>query len=66
MGIDGIDEEKGVIDLHSLLPGEGDSVMIVNCGNHFEMRQYTHTHGERIYLTDDDIKHLKAGSITWN
>ena len=65
---DGIDEETGMVDVYTLLPKAGDSVMIVNCGDHFELRQHTWAvqNAPPLYLTDEDITRLKQGSIVWN
>jgi hypothetical protein len=64
----GIDEKNGTVNVHELLPDPGDSVMIVNCGDYYEVRHHKWSVGATpaICLTDEDIEHLKQGSITWN
>jgi len=68
MKVDGIDDKTGLVDVFTLLPKPGDSVMIVNCGDHYEMRQHswTVTGAPPLLLTDHDIEQLKQGIITWN
>ena len=68
MAVDGIDEETGLVDVYALLPEHGDSVMIVNCGDHFEMRKHcwSITGQPPLILTDQDLTFLKQGRITWN
>ena len=65
---DAIDEETGQVNVFELLPEAGDSVMIVNCGDHFEVRHHRWrvNHSPQIFLTDEDIELLKRGQITWN
>lgn len=64
---DGIDHDDKTIDLRKLLPNQGDSVMIVNCGDHYEMSERRLVlMPEEATLTDDDLKHLRRGTITWN
>jgi len=65
---EGINEETGHVDVYALLPNAGDSVMIVNCGDHFEVRHHSWSPGGEppLYLTDEDIERLKQGVITWN
>ena len=65
---DGIDEKNGIVDVYKLLPKRGDSVMIVNCGTHFEVRHHSWDMDDRpaIELTEQDIELLKQGLITWN
>lgn len=61
----GIDEETGLVDVYELCPERGDSIMIVNCGDHYEVH---HRHWGTVppFLTDEDIEMLKRGQITWN
>lgn len=68
MAADGIDEENGIVDVYKLLPDCGDSVMIVNCGDHFEVRHHKWSLNPvpPIELTQQDIELLKRGLITWN
>lgn len=68
MATDGIDEENGIVDVYKLLPKRGDSIMIVNCGDHFEVRHHKWAVQQvpAIELTPHDIECLKQGRITWN
>ena len=68
MSVDAIDEETGLVDVYTLLPKPGDSVMIVNCGDHFELRHHTWvvSGAPPLLLTERDIERLKQGIITWN
>jgi len=61
----GIDEKTGVINVFKLCPEPGDSIMIVNCGTHFELR---HQHWEPVTLslTEEELEGLRQGIITWN
>lgn len=61
----GIDEKTGVINVYELLPQQGDSLMVVNCGSHFEIR-YHHWQTPPLALTDEDIEDLRQGRIVWN
>jgi hypothetical protein len=65
---DAIDEETGMVDVYTLLPNPGDSVMIVNCGDRFEVRQHSWVKGEggMLMLTEEDIDKLTEGRIVWN
>lgn len=65
MSRDGIDEKNGTVNVYELLPEPGDSVMIVNCGSHFEVRHH-HWEKQPFHLTAEDIEKLKQGHITWN
>lgn len=64
----GIDEKTGTINVYELLPAPGDSIMVVNCGSHFEIRHHHWAVAGTppIHLTDEDIKRLKANQIVWN
>jgi len=62
---DGIDKEKGTLNLYELLPLAGDSLMVVNCGTHYEIRHH-HWGLPPLLLTNEDIDKLRAGAITWN
>lgn len=62
---DGIDEKTGMVNVYQLLPEPGDSLMIVNCGTHFEIRHH-HWTTPPLVLTEQDIEKLKQGLITWN
>ena len=61
----GIDEDTGTVDVYELCPNQGDSIMIVNCGSHFELRHH-HWDQYPMVLTDQDIELMKQGLITWN
>jgi len=63
MNVEGINEKDQIIDLHKLLPDQGDSVMIVNCGDHYEIQHRTL---KPPFLTEDDVDHLNAGTIRWH
>jgi hypothetical protein len=65
---DGIDKETGVIDVYALLPEKGDSVMIVNCGDHFEIKHHSWSQSSvpPIFLTEEDIRFIQQGRIVWN
>lgn len=65
MNIDGINEQEGSINLHELLPAVGDSVMIVNRGDHFELNQQPFPH-PTLLLTNDEIERIRKGTIIWN
>ena len=62
---DGIDEVSGTVDVYKLCPEPGDSIMIVNCGTHYEVRHH-HWEPQPMTLTPEDIELLKQGLITWN
>ena len=55
---DGIDEETGTVDVYSLCPNQGDSITIINCGTHYEMRHRQWVFGE-IELTDKAVARLR-------
>ena len=64
----GIDEDSGTVDVHRACPNEGDSVMIVNCGDHFEVRHHSRepiTTTEAV-LTDEELNKLRSGHIVWH
>lgn len=64
----GIDTKNGIIHLYEVIPNEGDSVMIVNCGDHLEFRQHSWQDSAvpPIFLTEEEIDWLREGRITWN
>jgi hypothetical protein len=62
---DGIDEELGTVNVYQLCPEKGDSIMIINCGTHYEVR-HQHWDSQPFVLTEQDIENLKEGRITWN
>ncbi len=63
-----IDEKTGMVNVFELLPDAGDSIMIINCGDHFELRhhQWNSLPHPPLHLTAKDIELLKMGNITWN
>jgi hypothetical protein len=64
---DVIDEETGMIDVYGLLPNQGDSVLIVNCGSHFELRASSGLHYPAgLTLTAEEIERLKERRIVWH
>lgn len=60
-----MDGKPQAIVLHEVIPNEGDSIMIVNCGDHYEMRAHSWT-SQPLALTDKDIEDLKGGKTTFN
>jgi hypothetical protein len=64
----GIDEKRGIVHLNEIIPEVGDSVMIVNCGDHFELTQHSWKVAPvpPVHLTDEDIQRLKQGTINWH
>ena len=64
----GIDEKTGMIDVYALLPDCGDSIMVVNCGDHFEIRHHKWkvANAPPLELTELDIERLCENSIVWN
>jgi hypothetical protein len=63
---DGINEEAGTVDVYELCPEVGDSVMIVNCGTHYEIRHQSFDGQPPLHLTDTDMERLAKGVIVWN
>ena len=61
----GIDQKTGMVNVYELLPEQGDSIMIVNCGTHFELH---HHHWEQppLVLTEEDSEAIRAGRVVWN
>ena len=62
----GNDEDEGTVNVYDACPNEGDSVMIVNCGDHFEIRHHSRSSSPEAKLTEDELKQLQQGSITWH
>ena len=62
---EGIDENTGNINVYELLPEQGDSLMIINCGTHFEIKHH-HWENPPLLLTEEDINKMKQGRIIWN
>lgn len=62
---DGIDQKKGTINVRILCPEPGDTVVVVNCGSHYEVRHQNWT-AEPLYLTDEDIEQMRMGEIIWH
>ena len=65
MSANGIDEETGLINVYAECPKQGDSIMVTNCGDSFEVRYHTHDE-PALYLTDSDIDQLTKGTVIWN
>ena len=65
MSTKGIDQKTGMVNVYELLPEQGDSIMIVNCGTHFELH---HHHWEQppLVLTEEDIEAIRSGRVVWN
>ncbi len=65
---DGIDEETGMVNVYEAVPEPGDSIMIVNCGDHFEIRHHRWAVSESppLYLSEEDVERLRAGRIVWH
>lgn len=63
---DGIDEVNGTVDVYRLCPNEGDSIMVVNCGTHFELRHHSWNKPVPFGLTEQDVDDLRQGLIIWN
>lgn len=61
----GIDEENGVINVYELLPKAGDSITVINCGDHFEIR-HQHFEFPPLVLTEHDIECMKLGTLVIN
>ena len=62
----GIDEDSGTVNVYAACPNKGDSVMIVNCGDHFEVRHHSRQLPPEATLTDDELRRLHQGQITWH
>ena len=62
----GIDDEEGTVNVYAACPNEGDSVMIVNCGDHFEVRHHQRSKTVVATLTEDELDKLRQGHITWH
>ena len=65
MSSGGIDQKTGTINVYELLPRAGDSLVVTNCGSHFEIRHH-HFETPPLTLTDEDIARLSQGQIVWN
>ena len=59
-----INPDAGSLNLHELLPTHGDSMWVMNCGDHYEIRYYGVV-GPALTLTADDTEALKNGEITF-
>lgn len=58
-------EKPQAVILQDMIPNEGDSIMIVNCGDYYEMHSNSRT-PHPLVLTETDIERLKQGLIVWN
>lgn len=65
MGMDGegIDYQNATISLKRLLPEVGDCITITNRGGYWELQQQELAPAQ---LTDEDIQHLKSGTMVWH
>lgn len=61
-----IDQVTGDVNVYDLCPERGDSILIVNCGTHFEIRYHRWNLDQPAALTDEDIDDLKHGRVTWH
>lgn len=61
-----IDQMTGDVNVYDLCPEKGDSILVVNCGTHFEIRYHRWQIGEPVALSDEDIEDMKHGRITWH
>ena len=59
----GVDEEKGTVNVYEACPNKGDSVVIINCGDHFEVR---HEALVEQVLTEEEVARINQGHITWH
>lgn len=53
-----------VIDLDEMIPEQGDTVTIINCGTHLEVVQHKVCVG--MELTEEDMQAIRSGEVTWN
>jgi hypothetical protein len=58
-------KKDGTVNVHDLCPAPGDSIMVVNCGTHYEVR-YHHWVEPGYTLTDQDVEDLTRGRVTWH
>jgi hypothetical protein len=65
MSADGIDEKTGMINVYIACPKAGDSIMVTNLGDRFEIHHRSHQAPE-LLLTDNEIERLKQGIIVWH
>lgn len=63
---DAINQQTGMVNVYKLLPNPGDSLLIVNCGTHFEVRHQQVSPTPTLYLTDEDIERIRDGTMIWN
>lgn len=62
---DTIDQKRGTINVRELLPEHGDSLVVTNCGTHYEVKHLNWTQPP-LSLTDDDIDALVSGKVVWH
>lgn len=62
---DCIDQKTGTINIHELLPEQGDSLMVTNRGTHYEVKHLSWTKPP-LCLTDEDIDALVTGKVIWH
>lgn len=63
---DAINQQTGMVNVYKLLPNAGDSLLIVNCGTHFEVRHQTVPATPTLYLTEDDVQRIRDGTMVFN
>jgi hypothetical protein len=61
-----INQLTGDVNLYELCPEQGDSILVVNCGTHYEIRYHRWDLGHPAALTDQDIDDIRHGRITWH
>ena len=60
-----IETVTGLVNVKQLAPAEGDAIVVVNCGTHYEIRYYQLVQ-PGLELTEEDIQNLMAGRVTFN
>lgn len=60
-----IETETDLVNVKRLAPSEGDAIVVVNCGTHYEIRYYQVVQ-PALELTEEDINNLMAGTICFN
>ena len=57
-------KDDGTINVYKLCPEAGDTIMVVNCGTHYEVRYPRNN--DAAQLTDEDVAALSSGRVTWH
>ena len=57
-------KDDGTINVYKLCPRAGDTIMVVNCGTHYELRYPSR--GDVGKLTEQDVDDLTHGRVTWH